>query len=923
MRGVNIRIRINGFIAAVLLAVLGVHQACAVTRHTLIVGIGGCRPDALQIANAPCMQGLAASGTFSWASFAGGLPGWSQQATLSGPSWSSALTGVWSNRHHVADDTFTGYSASNAPHFFSRIKSVAPAAYLSSIVEWAPIDTSLVGGAGTNCDFHQTAINGQTSDLVSKATNHLATASPDVLFLEFEAVENAGRASGFSPTNSAYLGAISQVDSGLATILGAIRSRSAYSSEEWLVMVLSDHGGTNKTTGGQSSSERTTFMILNGPGITPGRTLTPGSGLTCVPPTVMVWMNLPMNISWYFDSPIFGLSVTNYLEVYLNLDNTLSASAGTSHTAVPYGPQPPHYTNGIVGTAAAFTNLDPGVTARTNNDWAATLGNIDWIYANDFTIGMWFMSPNPIGSGGAFCGNKDWISGTNQGWVVSPYTLDEVNWDTNIGDRHDVNLQSAFRDGKWHHLVVVFAKAGNRVMTYLDGQCTATNLLDGVAGHDGHAASLAAGFGTLIGASGPQAPTFGITGWLDEFAIWRRALDGGEINELFIRGGLGQSLTNALWPKPQFLAQPASTNVEYGAPVTLGLSYTGLYANCQWLFNGQAIPKATNTSFFIPLTQAMHAGNYSAIVANNGGAITTAVAALGVNPRPYSALTSGLAVHLALDGNLNPAPGTTVSGSVYTGMPRYVSGVIGQGSTFTNNFSAPGPSDWAVSLGNLEAIYSNSFTVALWVRTVRSTDDAFIGNKNWSKGDNQGWIISAYSGENVNFTATGGTRRDYSLPLNDGVWHHVVFTFNRNTNQACAYLDGVLTTNSTISATGLGSLNAGYPTLIGASGPGTYGATADIDDLAIWTRVLTTGEVRSAYLNGRLEGLPLQTQLSLTNLSVTSHQVVMGWPLTGFYLQTTTNLNGGWSNVVPATATTNAALVPISNDSQRFFRLSN
>lgn len=907
--------------ASLSLFALSITEAQAGSRHALVVGIGGCRPDALQLAPAPCLQGLAASGTVSYTSFAGGLPGWSQQATLSGPGWASALTGVWSNRHHVADDTFSGYDASNAPHFFARIKSVAPTAYLSSIVEWAPLDTYLAAAAGTNCDFRQTALNGVTTDLVTKATNHLATANPDVLFLEFEAVENAGLASGFSATNAAYLNAIAQVDNGLGTILGAVRERASYASEEWMIMVLSDHGGTNRTTGGQSGGERTTFTLVNGPGITPGRTLTPGSGLTCVPPTVMTWLNLPMNLAWYFDSPLFGLSITNYMEVYLNLDGTLAASAGTSHNAVPFGPQAPHYTNGVVGFAAAFTNTNPGLTARTNDDWAATLGNIDWIYANDFSVGMWFQSP--MSQGGAFTGNKDWTYGTNPGWVTSPYSSENVNWDTSIGDRHDIGMQPAFSDGKWHHLVVVFARAGNRVMTYLDGVCTATNKLDGISGHDGHAASLAAGYGTLIGASGPQAPTFGVTGLLDEFAIWRRALDGGEINELRLHGLAGQSLTNALWPRPQFLSQPASTNMEYGAPLVLSLTYTGLFANCQWLFNSIPIPGATNLSFAIPLVQPIHAGDYTAIVANNGGAATTTVATLGLYPRPYSVLTNGLAVHLALDGNLAAAAGTTISGSVYTGTPRYASAIIGQGATFTNNYGSAVPNDWAISLGNLESIYSNSFTVALWVRTLRTTDDALIGNKNWNTGSNPGWIISAFTGENINFNTSGGSRRDYSLSFADGTWHHVVFTFNRATNQACAYLDGTLITNSTISATGQGALNGGFPTLIGSSGPGTYGATADLDDLAIWSRVLQASEVRTTYLNGRLEGLPLQTLLTLTNLSVSSHQITMGWPLTGFYLQTTTNLSGSWSNVVPSTAMTNAAQIPISGDSQRFFRLSN
>ena len=893
-------------------------QGAAGGRHALVIGISGCLSNAVQAAAAPCLQGLAASGTVTWTSFAGGIPGTVTQPTLSGPGWTSVLTGMWSNKHHVVDDAFAGYVAASSPLFFARVKSLMPSAYLSSIVEWTALDTALITAAGTNCDFHQTATDGLTTNLAAKAVAHLAATNPTVLFLAFDAVEIAGKASGFSTTNAAYLAALAQVDAGIQQVLNAVRARPSYASEQWLIMVTSDHGGSNTTCGGQSPQERTTFTIVNGPGITPGRTLTPGSGQTCIPPTVMTWLGLSINPAWGFDSPLFGLPLTNNLAVYLNFDNTLAASGGTTNSAAPYGPNAPHYTNGMVGFAAAFTNTESVSTAAPVNDWAAAFGYLDALYVNDFTIAMWTFSANA--GGGAFAGNKDWTNGGYIGWVVSSFSRN-VNWCATSGNRQDVIIPS-FSDNRWHHVAVSFLRSANRVTTYFDGVAFSTLSVDSNSGHDG-LGSLGAGYYTLVGASGPMSPTFAVSGKLDEFGIWTRALDAGEVAGLCQHGQLGQALTNELWPAPLITIQPISTNVGYYLPATLGIAYTGVYATCQWYLNGVAIPGANSTNYSIPQVMNAHAGNYSVSVGNNGGTVTSTVATLTVQPRPYAVATNGLVVHLPLNGNLSAAPGTTVSGSVMTGTPHYVAGPLGLAASFTNNYQVTPPNDWAVSLGNLEPIYSNNFTVALWVRSTNTnaTDGALISNKNWTFGIAPGWVISLYPLENVNFNTIGQTRRDFAVPLNDGSWHHVTFAFDRTNNLASVYLDGTLRVTNNIGTSTTNSLNGGFPTVLGADGTGASAIKADLDDLGIWNRVLTLAEIRTIYLNG-LDAQTVETPLTIRSEVLSGNQMTLGWVPNGFWLQSTTNLtdSASWTNLLTLT---NSVTTPIGSDHSRFYRLTN
>src|SRR5205085_721961 len=191
-------------------------------------------------------------------------------------------------------------------------------------------------------------------------------------------------------------------------------------------------------------------------------------------------------------------------------------------------------------------------------------------------------------------------------------------------------------------------------------------------------------------------------------------------------------------------------------------------------------------------------------------------------------ITNGLVVYLNFENSLNAQGGTTNNGSLYTGGatlgPHYKLGIIGQAASFANTATAGQPDDWAVTLGNLEWVYAGSFSVSLWERTVTSGDGALMGNKDWTSGANVGWVISSLDPKNVNYNAFHGTRRDVDLnpPFSDGNWHLVTVTFNRSLNQVISYIDGAALNTSDISPSATASFNAGFNTLVGSSGNGTY-----------------------------------------------------------------------------------------------------
>src|SRR5262249_25415538 len=73
------------------------------SKRVLIIGIDGCRTDALKAAKAPNLQRLVREGAMAEnTSILGDRP--TGADTVSGPGWSNLLTGVWPDKHGVKDN---------------------------------------------------------------------------------------------------------------------------------------------------------------------------------------------------------------------------------------------------------------------------------------------------------------------------------------------------------------------------------------------------------------------------------------------------------------------------------------------------------------------------------------------------------------------------------------------------------------------------------------------------------------------------------------------------------------------------------------------------------------------------------------------------------------------------------------------------
>jgi len=226
-------------------------------QKVLIIGIDGCRHDALRAAYTPQLDSLIAESVYSYDAL-------TEEPTWSGVGWSAMLTGVWRNKHGVTDNSFTGNHFADYPHFMKRVEAFDPSLFTVSISHWAPINTQIVGGGGIDL-----ILSPPTDSLVSvAAVDVLRNQNPDVIFLQFDDVDHAGHASGFSMNVPAYMAAIEAVDRFVGYIMAALKSRPNYAGEDWLIIGSTDHGGIGTSHGGASFVERNIFYFASKAGRT-------------------------------------------------------------------------------------------------------------------------------------------------------------------------------------------------------------------------------------------------------------------------------------------------------------------------------------------------------------------------------------------------------------------------------------------------------------------------------------------------------------------------------------------------------------------------------------------------------------------------------------------------------------------------------
>lgn len=260
----------NLLFSFLLLFFLAFQSFASQDRKVMIIGIDGTRSDALQVANTPNIDSLIANGIYTFDAYHLGI-------TVSGPSWSDILCGVWEAKHGVRGNDYAGSNYTAWPYFPTRAKEVKPSLYCVQVTEWAPMSDQVYND-GWNQKIK--VPDGVGFPTVAAAQTQLANPNLDAIFVYFDKVDLTGHSSGFSPSNPSYIAAIEAVDTWVGQVIAAVKSRPNYANENWLILLITDHGGIGTGHGGNTDQERHIWWIGSGNAIGKGQITTasdPGS----------------------------------------------------------------------------------------------------------------------------------------------------------------------------------------------------------------------------------------------------------------------------------------------------------------------------------------------------------------------------------------------------------------------------------------------------------------------------------------------------------------------------------------------------------------------------------------------------------------------------------------------------------------------
>lgn len=254
----------------------------------VVIGLDGTMLDHIKAANTPNLHRLMAEGTTGSSSILG-------HPTISAPSWSTILTGVWNTKHGVQDNSFTGARYDQYPSAFTQIERADPALRTEAISTWDGIAT-IAGSGSPKADVVTTTPGAGSEGATDTATATavaaaIAASGPDFVFTQLDQVDGAGHWTG--TLGPAYDQAVEAVDVEVGRIVAAVDRRQRDTGERWTVLVTADHGhllfGGH---GGQTPDEASTFVIARGDGYQAGG-IDNGYTIADITPTVLENLGVP------------------------------------------------------------------------------------------------------------------------------------------------------------------------------------------------------------------------------------------------------------------------------------------------------------------------------------------------------------------------------------------------------------------------------------------------------------------------------------------------------------------------------------------------------------------------------------------------------------------------------------------------------
>ncbi len=488
-----------------------------------------------------------------------------------------------------------------------------------------------------------------------------------------------------------------------------------------------------------------------------------------------------------------------------------------------------------------------------------------------------------------------------RGYMVNADSTGEWRTGTGRNDQYAYYYASLgpIDTNRWAHIVMTYSSTSGQVY-YWNGVRVPTT-----GGYSDFTRNSTADL--LVGAVGPGISVFDtyFKGSVDEIAYYSTALSQAQVQAHYQAGLYGNNTA------PTFVVQPTSQTNFVGDAVTFSSTIEGTTPIAvQWYKDGTTLlPGQTNASLTFASVAFSDAGTYKARATNAVGSTDSTVVNLVVLSSPqFAVVTNGLVLHLEFENDVQDTSGRGNNGTS-VGSPAYVAGKIGGKALAYDTTTSGGAVVTAnyVTLGTVTDLQFSSnvnFSVSYWIKLPPGSkpgDLPVLGTAANSYG-NSGYVFApSYQRGGWSYSLNGNVQlygADNSI--NNGGWHHLLHTFNRNGN-AVTFLDGVQV-DSRLMITA-GDLDTTGAVTIGQDPTGLYpeAGQAEVDDIGVWTRALSSVEARSIYLVGANYGRSFDEVAPITlTIQKAGSDIELIWQ--AGKLQEAGSVTGPWTPVAGAVA---------------------
>jgi len=281
--------------------------------------------------------------------------------TISNPSWSTILTGNWGERTGVINNIFTPWTYNKWPTVFNQLEEDHDEGIqTTAVANWDVIAAIAAAGGDLGADLVRYIGKREddpnwlkTDDAVGDTTELIiADSDPTVanfVFSYFVGVDENGHM--YGGASEQYKLALNNFDRNLGEIMDAVEAWETVNNEEWTVVLVTDHGHQPQRGlghGFQSPDETETFVIVNGPGFTPGAINLQYEIVDVTPTVVTLFGGTPRATQ--------GTSMTELTNNVIPVDNDAALRAALQDLISKNG-YPDTVTNIALGARTIFASI--------------------------------------------------------------------------------------------------------------------------------------------------------------------------------------------------------------------------------------------------------------------------------------------------------------------------------------------------------------------------------------------------------------------------------------------------------------------------------------------------------------------------------------------------------------------------------------